>query len=158
MLESIFYRFMFLLILFLAGFVSGFGTDHYWMSSRFQGQRIELLEKAREIEQVGQAEQDAIIRKYTQQIRDMEERYAQDMEAVKTAQLRDVVPAPECVQSPVSPAGNSGLSAKAADKPRVACYTENQLRAKIENSLALARECDREMMRFQALIKACSHE
>ena len=155
MIEGIVYRLIALTAVLFIGFLSGVAAGSYVVSRSYQDERLSLIQQSREIEQAGQAEQDAIIRKYTQQIRDMEERYAQDIEAVKTAQLRDVVPVPECVQSPVSPAGNSGLPAKAERKPGVACYTEAQLRAKIESSLAVARECDKEMMRFQALIEAC---
>ena len=85
----------------------------------------------------------------------MEERYAEDIESIRSAQLADTVPVPECVQQPAPSDTNKRLPAKAENKSGLTCYTESELRDKIEKSLAIARECDKEMTRFQALIEAC---
>ena len=85
----------------------------------------------------------------------MEERYAEDIESIRNSQLADTVPPPECVQPKSSGKADSRLPEKSTNKPGITCYTEKQLRDKIEESLALARECDKEMTRFQALIEAC---
>jgi hypothetical protein len=85
----------------------------------------------------------------------MEDRYVADIENIRNSQLADTVPPPECVQQPPASKADSRLPAKTADKSGLTCYTEKQLRAKIEDSLAIARECDKEMTRFQALIEAC---
>jgi hypothetical protein len=85
----------------------------------------------------------------------MEERYAEDIESIRNSQLADTVPVPDCVQQPAPSDTNKRLPAKTPDKSGLTCYTEDQLRSKIESSLAIARECDKEMTRFQALIEAC---
>jgi hypothetical protein len=59
------------------------------------------------------------------------------------------------VQQPAPSNSDKRLPEKSSNKSGITCYTEDQLRSKIESSLALARECDKEMTRFQALIEAC---
>lgn len=155
MIESIVYRLGFIGILMLMAFFAGLGVGAHCMEKKLLEDHEALIQKSRQIEQELIQEQDSVVREYTQKIRDMEERYAEDIESIRNSQLADTVPPPECVQP--EPQGNrdKGLPAKTADKPRVACYTEAELRSKIESSLALARECDKEMTRFQALIEAC---
>jgi phosphate uptake regulator len=114
-----------------------------------------LIQKSRQIEQELIQEQDSVVREYTRKIRDMEERYAEDIESIRNSQLADTVPPPECVQQPAPSSADKRLPEKSTNKPGITCYTEDQLRRKIESSLALARECDKEMTRFQALIEAC---
>ena len=155
MVEAILYRVGIIGVLMLMAFFAGIGIGAHHMEQKTEQERLDLIQRSRQIEQELIQEQDAVVREYTQKIKDMEDRYAEDMENIRSAQLSDTVPVSECVQP--EPQGNrdKGLPAKTADKPRVACYTESQLRAKIEESLALARECDKEMMRFRALIEAC---
>ena len=155
MIETIIYRVGVLGVLMLMCFFAGIGVGAHFMEKKLLEDHEALIQKSREIEQELMQEQDAVVREYTQKIRDMEERYAEDIESIRNSQLRDTVPVPECVQQPAPSNSDKRLPAKAADKPRVACYTEDQLRAKIEDSLAIARECDKEMTRFQALIEAC---
>ena len=156
MVEAILYRAGIIGVLMLMAFFAGIGIGAHHMEQKTEQERLDLIQRSRQIEQELIREQDAVVREYAQKIKDMEDRYAEDMENIRSAQLSDTVPVPECVQQPAA-SGNSDsrLPTKTADKSRVACYTESQLRAKIEESLALARECDREMMRFQALIEAC---
>ena len=155
MIETILYRVGVLGVLMLMCFFAGIGVGAHCMERKVQEQHQALIERTRQIEQELIQEQDSVVREYTQKIKDMEDRYAEDMENIRNAQLSDTVSVPECVQPEPQSNRDKGLPAKTADKPRVACYTEDQLRRKIEDSLALARECDREMMRFQALIEAC---
>ena len=155
MIESIVYRLGFIGILMLMSFFAGLGVGAHCMEKKLLEQHQALIERTRQIEQELIQEQDSVVREYTQKIRDMEERYAEDIESIRNSQLADTVPVPECVQQPAPSNSDKRLPAKAADKPGLTCYTEKQLRAKIEDSLALARECDKEMMRFQALIEAC---
>ena len=155
MIESIVYRLGVIGVLMLMSFFAGLGVGAHCMEKKFLEDHEALIQKSRQIEQELIQEQDSVVREYTQKIRDMEERYAEDIESIRSAQLSDVVPVPECVQQPAPSNSDKRLPAKAADKPPVACYTEKQLRDKIESSLAIARECDKEMTRFQALIEAC---
>ena len=155
MIESIVYRLGFIGILMLMSFFAGLGVGAHCMEKKLLEDHEALIQKTREIEQELIQEQDSVVREYTQKIQDMEKRYAEDIESIRSAQLSDVVPVPECVQQPAPSNPDKRLPAKAADKPGITCYTEKQLREKIEESLALARECDKEMTRFQALIEAC---
>jgi hypothetical protein len=50
----------------------------------------------------------------------------------------------------------TGLSGNTRNQSNTVCYTRSELRKKIERSMAIARECDKEMIRFKALIKACT--
>ena len=155
MIETIVYRLGFVGILMLMCFFAGLGVGAHCMEKKLLEQHQALIERTREIEQELIQEQDSVVREYTQKIRDMEDRYAEDIESIRSAQLADTVPVPECVQQPAPSDTNKRLPEKTANQPGLTCYTEKQLRDKIEESLALARECDKEMTRFQALIEAC---
>ena len=155
MIESIVYRLGFIGILMLMCFFAGIGVGAHCMEKKLLEDHEALIQKSREIEQELMQEQDSVVREYTQKIREMEDRYAEDIESIRSAQLADTVPPPECVQQPAPSNSDKRLPAKAANQLGLTCYTEKQLRDKIEESLALARECDKEMTRFQALIEAC---
>lgn len=155
MIESIVYRLGFIGILMLMSFFAGLGVGAHCMEKKLLEDHEALIQKSRQIEQELIQEQDSVVREYTQKIRDMEERYAEDIESIRNSQLADTVPVPECVQPKSSGKADSRLPAKTSNKSGLTCYTEDQLRSKIESSLALARECDKEMTRFQALIEAC---
>ena len=155
MIESIVYRLGFIGILMLMSFFAGLGVGAHCMEKKLLEDHEALIQKSRQIEQELIQEQDSVVREYTQKIQDMEKRYAEDIESIRSAQLADTVPPPECVQSEPPSNPDKRLPAKTTDKPGITCYTESQLRAKIESSLAIARECDKEMTRFQALIEAC---
>lgn len=155
MIESIVYRLGFIGILMLMSFFAGLGVGAHCMEKKLLEDHEALIQKSRQIEQELIQEQDSVVREYTQKLRDMEERYAEDIESIRNAQLADTVPVPECVQPKSSGKTDSRLPSKTTDKPGLTCYTEAELRRKIESSLALARECDKEMTRFQALIEAC---
>lgn len=155
MIESIVYRLGFIGVLMLMSFFAGLGVGAHCMEKKLLEDHEALIQKSRQIEQELIQEQDSVVREYTQKIRDMEERYAEDIESIRNSQLADTVPPPECVQQPAPSNSDKRLPAKAADKSGLTCYTEDQLRSKIESSLAIARECDKEMTRFQALIEAC---
>lgn len=156
MIETIVYRLGIIGVLMLMTFFAGFGVGAHCMEKKLLEQHQTLIERTREIEQELIQEQDAVVREYTQKIRDMEDRYAEDIESIRSAQLADTVPPPECVQQPAPSDTNKRLPEKTSNKPGLTCYTEDQLRRKVEESLAIARECDKEMTRFQALIEACS--
>lgn len=158
MIETILYRVGILCVLMLMSFFAGIGIGAHIMEQKVQKEHTELIQKSRQIEQELIREQDSVVREYTQKIQDMEKRYAEDIESIRSAQLADTVPPPECVQQSAPSSADKRLPAKTPDKSGLTCYTEEQLRRKIEESLALARECDKEMTRFQALIKACQHE
>ena len=155
MIETIVYRLGFIGILMLMAFFAGLGVGAHCMEKKLLEDHEALIQKSREIEQELIQEQDAVVREYTQKIRDMEERYVADIENIRNSQLRDTVPVPECVQQPEPSNSDKRLPSKAENKLGLTCYTEDQLRSKIEDSLAIARECDKEMTRFQALIEAC---
>lgn len=155
MIETILYRVGVLGVLMLMCFFAGFGIGAHCMEKKLLEDHEALIQKSREIEQELIQEQDAVVREYTQKIRDMEDRYVADIESIRSSQLADTVSVPECVQPKSSGKADSRLPAKAPDKSGLTCYTEKQLRDKIEASLAIARECDKEMTRFQALIEAC---
>ena len=155
MIETIVYRLGVIGVLMLMSFFAGIGVGAHCMEKKLLEQHQALIERTRQIEQEMIQEQDAVVREYTQKIRDMEDRYAEDIESIRNSQLADTVPVPECVQQPAPSNSDKRLPEKSTSKPGLACYTEKQLRDKIESSLALARECDKEMMRFQALIEAC---
>lgn len=155
MIETIVYRLGFIGVLMLMTFFAGLGVGAHCMEKKLLEDHEALIQKSRQIEQELIQEQDAVVREYTQKIREMEDRYAEDIESIRNSQLADTVPPPDCVQQPAPSDSDKRLPAKTSNKSGLTCYTEDQLRSKIESSLAIARECDKEMTRFQALIEAC---
>ena len=156
MIETIVYRLGIIGVLMLMTFFAGFGIGAHCMEKKLLEEHEALIQKSREIEQELIQEQDAVVREYTQKIRDMEDRYAEDIESIRNSRLADTVSVPDCVQQPAPSSADKRLPEKSANKSGITCYTESELRDKIEKSLALARECDKEMTRFKALIEACS--
>ena len=155
MIETIVYRLGVIGVLMLMSFFAGIGVGAHCMEKKLLEQHQALIERTRQIEQEMIQEQDAVVREYTQKIRDMEDRYAEDIESIRNSQLADTVPPPECVQQPAPNSADKRLPEKPANQSGITCYTADQLRRKIEDSLAIARECDKDMTRFQALIEAC---
>lgn len=49
------------------------------------------------------------------------------------------------------------MSSSSRNQSDLTCYTSEQLRRKIASSVAIASECDKEMIRFKALIESCQH-
>ena len=132
MIETILYRIGILCVLMLMSFFAGLGIGAHIMEQKVQKEHTELIQKSRQIEQELIREQDSVVREYTQKIQDMEKRYAEDIESIRSAQLSDVVPVLECVQPKPPSNSDKRLPAKTSNKPGIACYTESELRAKIE--------------------------
>lgn len=155
MIETVLYRLVIIGVLMLMSLFAGIAIGCQITEKHWQSERMQLLQESRKAEIEMAKAQDDIVREYTQKLREMEDRYAADIESIRNAQLSDTVPVPDCVQPEPQSNRDKGLPAKPANQSGITCYTEKQLRAKIESSMALARECDKEMMRFQALINAC---
>ena len=120
--------------------------------------REDNLRKILEQERKASAEQDKIIGDYLAQIEELREENRNAM--VEMDKLRDVViynPGADCV--PGSDKGSTaGVPAKATVKPGLKCYTDAELRRKIESSLAIVREADELAIRYAALVKACTQQ
>lgn len=118
--------------------------------------REDNLRKIIEQERKASADQDKIIGDYLAQIEELREENRNAM--VEMDKLRDVIifsPGADCVPG-ADKSSTAGVPAKTAVKPALKCYTEAELRRKIERSMALAREADELALRYAALVKACS--
>ena len=91
--------------------------------------------QARETERKAQEAQNGIIQDYEHQIAD----YRRTIDAYR---LSDTSACPD-------------MPAKAGAQPRAVCYTESDIQRKVEQSLALAAECDEIAIRYKALAESC---
>lgn len=141
--------------------------DRVWQE-RAARQQSERLRELRDVERRAREAQDAITAGYVEDIALLRAEHERQLKEV-TDDRMEIVNAfsPVCAggtyadgvcrcQSAVT-GGDSerGVSAGTGDKSRVACYSEDRLRRQIAESVALGQECDKEMMRFKALIEAC---
>lgn len=95
--------------------------------------------QARETERKAQEAQNGIIQDYEHQIAD----YRRTIDAyVDADRLSDTSACPD-------------MPAKAGAQPRAVCYTESDIQRKVEQSLALAAECDEIAIRYKALAESC---
>lgn len=120
--------------------------------------REDNLRKIIEQERKASADQDKIIGDYLAQIEELREENRNAM--VEMDKLRDVViynPVTDCVPG-ADKSSTAGVPAKTAVKPGLKCYTDSELRRKIESSLAIAREADELAIRYAALVKACTQQ
>ena len=95
--------------------------------------------QARESERKAQEAQNAIVQDYEHQIAD----YRRTVDAyVDADRLSDTSTCPD-------------MPAKAGAQPRAVCYTESDIQRKVEQSLAIAAECDELAIRYKALAESC---
>jgi hypothetical protein len=143
-----------------ASYVLTYTKGYHAAESAYRAQisaiREDNLRKIIEQERKASADQDKIIGDYLAQIEELREENRNAM--VEMDKLRDVViynPGADCV-SGTDKSSTAGVPAKTAVKPGLKCYTDSELRRKIESSLAIAREADELALRYAALVKACS--
>ena len=120
--------------------------------------REDNLRKIIEQERKASADQDKIIGDYLAQIEELREENRNAL--VEMDKLRDVIiynPGADCVPG-ADKSSTAGVPAKTTVKPGLKCYTDSELRRKIESSLALAREADELAIRYAALVKACTQQ
>lgn len=147
---------------YLWGYARGSATEALQGEILAHRAQTDFQRAAREAEEAARAEQGRIAREYEEQLRGLRHEQEELQSKLEGYQLVDAVRVPalpsesERVQCPVRvPARASGVSGGAKARGGLACYTEEQLRRKIAESVAIGQECDREMTRFRKLIEAC---
>lgn len=150
--------------LYRAGYARGEeDADARW-TEKERAAAADRLREIRDIERAERERQDGILRSYRTGLAVLDE--AQRLQIAETlepagTELRgaDPVSESERVQHCACndrPADKRGLPGARRSKSGTVCYAEDQLRRKIAESVAIAQECDREMMRFKALIEVCA--
>lgn len=150
--------------LYHAGYASGEeDADARWMEME-RAAAADRLREIRDIERAERERQDGILRSYRAGLSVLDDvqrlQIAETLEPAGT-ELRgaDPVSESERVQHCACndrPADKRGLPGARRPKSGTVCYTEDELRRKIAASVAIAQECDREMMRFKTLIAVCA--
>lgn len=124
-------------------------------------------EQARAMAEAGQrirdlqAESADTIADYVAAIDRINAAHLEELEALKNAQLSDVIEIPvnnsivdKCPSvHNVKPSANMPA---AEAKQNLLCYTDADLRTKIKNSLDIARECDALAVKYNALLADCT--
>lgn len=108
-----------------------------------------------------QAESADTIADYVAAIDRINAAHLEELEALKNAQLSDVIEIPvnnsivdKCPSvHNVKPSANMPA---AEAKQNLLCYTDADLRKKIKNSLDIARECDALAVKYNALLADCT--
>lgn len=148
---------------YLWGYARGSGDEAREGDIRAHAAQTKFQLAARRAEEVARAEQGRIAREYEEQLREvrheqetLQNRLA-DYELADAVRLPSVPAEPDRVQCPAVAAPVAGrVPGGAKARSGAICYTEAQLRRKVAESVAIGQECDREMIRFQKLIEACS--
>lgn len=137
-------------------YTKGYHAAENAYKARMSALEAANLRKLIQQEREAAEKQDLVVEEYIEQINQLREDHANAM--VEMDKLRDVIiynPVTECVPG-TDKGSTAGVPAKTAVKPGLKCYTDAELRRKIESSMALAREADELALRYAALVKACS--
>lgn len=137
----------------LGSYGYGYYSGRSDMIDKLKVQQLENATKIVETERAMQSAQNEIISQYITELNDLKAREKELNEKVKKAAIRDtVVVHGKCVSD--SKAG-TGVPTKTADKPDLRCYSETELRRKIEQSVAITAECDELAARYNNLLRIC---
>ena len=144
--------------------------DYEWQEKEKQSQ-LDRMREIRAIETRERERQSAIVREYTDKLRTLEDAQKRQIDKILDSDSTAIRNAgdPVCpVQSESERmhSNNSdnklnnrrGLSSASGNRSGTVCYSEQQLRRQIAESVAIAQECDREMKRFKALIEVCKQQ
>ena len=137
-------------------YTKGYHAAENAYKARMSALEAANLRKLIQQEREAAEKQDLVVEEYIEQINQLREDHANAM--VEMDKLRDVIiynPVTDCVPG-TDKGSTAGVPAKTAVKPGLKCYTDAELRRKIESSMALAREADELALRYAALVKACS--
>ena len=150
--------------LYRAGYARGEeDADARWVEME-RAAAADRLREIRDIERAERERQDGMLRSYRAGLAVLDEaqrlQIAETLEPAET-ELRGADPVSEservqhcaCADRTVD---KRGLPEARRHKSGAVCYSEDGLRRKIAESVAIAQECDREMMRFKALIEVCA--
>ena len=139
------------------GYLLGYYFGYQKCDTEYQVQLIAgNFQNAQQIikdEREKQAQANEITQKYLSDIEQLKADYEKQIEDVKSSKLSDVRIVTECVSD--TSKNSTGMSAKANTKSDLLCYTESELRAKIEASLVIARECDQLAIKYNSLLEQC---
>lgn len=136
-------------------YTKGYHAAENAYKARMSALEAANLRKLIQQEREAAEKQDLVVEEYIEQINQLREDNANAM--VEMDKLRDVIiysPGADCVPN-ADKSSTAGVPAKTAVKPGLKCYTDAELRRKIESSMALAREADELALRYAALVKAC---
>lgn len=137
-------------------YTKGYHAAESAYKARMSALEAANLRKLIQQEREAAEKQDLVVEEYIEQINQLREDNTNAM--VEMDKLRDVIifnPGADCVPG-ANKSSTAGVPAETAVKPALKCYTEAELRRKIERSMALAREADELALRYAALVKACS--
>lgn len=137
-------------------YTKGYHAAESAYKARMSALEAANLRKLIQQEREAAEKQDLVVEEYIEQINQLREDHANAM--VEMDKLRDVIiynPVTDCVPG-ADKSSTAGVPEKTAVKPGLKCYTDAELRRKIESSMALAREADELALRYAALVKACS--
>lgn len=132
-------------------------ADERWERQTAEASRA-WIQKIRADEQAAREKQREIAQQYHEKVADLQSRQAAELAEILGAQGADFRDALESVHSAdrvcKCPTGTR-VSGNSKAGSGTVCYTKDQLLRKIADTVAIGQECDREMIRFQALIEAC---
>lgn len=143
-------------------------TNAKW-EEKEAGYRLERASEIRRIEQEWRARQTATATAYQIELKSLKALQERQMAEIvdetgstisdAVSSVRDLRSKPndrmcDCANDH-SAADRRRLSTNDSNRSGTTCYATDRLRRKIAQSVAIAQECDREMIRFKALIEAC---
>lgn len=145
---------------------AGYDTAEAEWTERSHQSQLERLQAIRDTERRAREAQDAIVGQYTddmallkaeheRQLREIEDAQTDLVNAYRPACVGGTYADGMCICAAAGTDDKGRLPSARTDKSGTVCYSEDRLRRQIAETVALGQECDREMMRFKALIEAC---
>lgn len=139
---------LFVILAFIGGCIYGYGYDAGL--NKYKEDQSKIQTSTLQTEREDRTKQDNYVLEYVKQLDSYRSNINEDNVIVNT------VPVPVSVCNRTETKRSAGkLSTADKTESSVTCYTTAELQDKIKQSLAIAQECDEQIIRCNNLVKAC---
>lgn len=107
-------------------------------------------------ERAMQEKQNSIISEYLHTIDVLEKQHDEDQ--INLDNLRDAIDVKLDSMCRENNSGRTAVSTKATNQSSLKCYSRTDIQRKIEQSLAVGKECDKLAIKYNSLLEWCKHE
>ena len=145
---------LFIGFIIMTAYYKGYKACERDVALKLQNVTIEHNQKIIETERNLQNKQNQIVADYLQQISLLEAQHNEDQ--INLDNLRDAFDVKLDGMCNANNSGSSTVSKKTGTQSHLKCYTRAELQRKIEQSMAIVRECDQVALRYRSLLEWCN--
>ena len=145
---------LFIGFIIMTAYYKGYKACERDVALKLQNVTIEHNQKIIETERNLQNKQNQIVADYLQQISLLEAQHNEDK--INLDNLRDAFDVKLDGMCNANNSGSSTVSTKTGTQSNLKCYTRAELQRKIEQSMAIVRECDQVALRYRSLLEWCN--